>query len=473
MFIRPSMIFAMPALVLALTVAAPAGANAFDPPPRTVTADAPAAVPSRMSATIEFSRSALVRLLQRDIPRRVATFRSGGKRCWQRRIFGRMVHVDCAYAGYVERSGPISLETGGEWLRAAVPLYGTVSAHGLNGLASLLRGNGEARATVVINARPQLTPDWSIALNMREGFHWREAPTMNVLGFTIDATRFVEPQMRRHLGSVERDINAKVRAVDLRGKAEMAWQRAFSTFKVADGPDVWVRSTPQSIAFSGLHGRGDVLTASVEIAGVTETFIGAEPSTQAPTPLPQLGQAVASPGSFELIVPVQIDYATISQKVKDAFASVVPLRDVSIYPSAGKLVVVLHIDGAPLGLTSGPEPLIYLTATPSVDTDSQTIRLSDLAQIKGSMDGLPDKLVALLRDGRVIEQARQQIEIAYQGITDGTLASANARLNRSLGGGLRSEGKLTTLGAGSVSLLGDGLRINFRAAGQLKLLWSL
>lgn len=66
-------------------------------------------VQSKISAIVEFSLPALDRALERRVPRRLATFDERTTRCWHRRIFRREVDIDCAYSGFVERTGPISL----------------------------------------------------------------------------------------------------------------------------------------------------------------------------------------------------------------------------------------------------------------------------------------------------------------------------------------------------------------------------
>lgn len=443
--------------LLASSAAGPA--LAFDAPASQANADIPAvAAASRITASVEFSQAAVTGVFRSDIPKRISTIDERERRCWERRVLGRMIHVDCVYWGHVDRGGPVSIRMRGDSISASVPLHGTISAQGIGGLARLLRGTGEASAVVHFDAHPTVRPDWSIDLGLHEGYHWTDEPTLNILGFSIGLTRFVEPEMGRILGSVRGDLEAKASALDLRTKMAAAWQRASQLLKLSDEPVVWMRTTPQTIAFSGFRVRDGMIEASVELVGSTETVVGMEPRPQSPTPLPPLGQTVAQPGGFGLIVPVMISYDTIRQQLAQAFSSVADASGVSVYPSGAKLVVVLQPRGA------DDAQSIYLTATPDVDLVSRSVIFRDLALAAGSAG-------AQVTNG-LLETVKREFALTYKGSEERIMASANTQFTRPLGGGFRSEGKLTSISAAQARLLPDGLRIDLHANGTLKFVWG-
>ena len=445
-------------------------ARAVDKPPLSPDADAPAVAASSVSATLEFGLAALDRALERNVPRRLATFNDRVTSCWHRRFLRREVNIECVYSGYVERTGGVSLHAERGRLSAEAPLFGTVSAQGIRGLGRLLHGTAEGQMTVYASARPQLRPDWSVALDMSEGFRWAEPPTLTILGFRINLQRYVDPRIRSELEHVQADVAAHIRALDIRGKAEAAWQHAFATVKIADAPEIWLRSTPQGIAFSGIHVDRESLEGSVEIAGTTETIVGSEPGAQMPTPLPRPGRDVSEPGRFEIIVPVNIDYEMIRQKVRDILATraetgAPTLRDVAIYPSDGRIVVGLRLAAGNASADAGD--WIYLTATPQIN--AQVVQFPDLALI----DDGANPVAVLVKDSGLLSALQEQLRIDYQAERERIIASANARLSRPLGNGLRSEGRLSSAGVTKVLLLANGLRLNLQAAGRLKILFGL
>ena len=79
----------------------------------------------------------------------------------------------------------------------------------------------------------------------------------------------------------------------------------------------------------------------------------------------------------------------------------------------------------------------------------------------------------MLKDDRFLQSLRQQLQIRYQAELDKIVASANARLTGSLGDGFRSEAHLTSSGVGNMQLLDSGMRVDFRAGGDLKILYGL
>jgi hypothetical protein len=72
-----------------------------------------------------------------------------------------------------------------------------------------------------------------------------------------------------------------------------------------------------------------------------------------------------------------------------------------------------------------------------------------------------------------MEQLQQRLSVGYQVERDRILAAANVKLTRPLADGFRSEGQLQSAGLANLQLLPDGLRINLRANGRLKLLYGL
>ncbi len=447
---------------------------ADDPPLKEASPAAPMTAQSKISATIEFDIPALNRALERRVPRRLATFNDRATRCWHRRILRREVDIDCEYSGFVERTGPISLRAENGRLAAAVPIYGAVSGQGIGRFARLLHGAGEGQLTVYATARPRLNPDWTVALDMSEGFRWEEPPVLRILGFNVNLSRFVEPRVREQLGRVQADAAAYLRGLDLRGKAETAWRQAFAAVKIFDAPEIWLQMAPQTVAFAGVRAHGDILDGSLEMTGTVETTIGEEPAAIAPTPLPPLGTDITQPGRFEIVVPVGISYDAIRTKIQDVISAMdntgFALRDVAVYPSADKIVLGLRLAAA--GASSGDGDWIYLTATPRLSADDQTIQLADIAS-SATSSSTTSALADWLKDDSHLQALRQQLRVSYEAELTKIVSSVNARLTRSLGNGFRSEAHLTSSGLANIQPLVEEIRVDFRASGDLKILYGL
>ena len=259
-------------------------AAAAEKPPLSPDLATPPTTPSTISAVIEIGMPALTRAIERNVPRRLATFNDRMASCWHRRILGRQVNVGCEYSGYVERVGSIPLRAEHGRITAATPLFGTVSARGTGRWTSRLQGNANGELTLFASARPQLRPDWSVALDMSEGFRWTDEPVLTILGFRINIARYVEPRVRSQLGRIQSIFARNVQALNIRRKAELAWQHASKPVQIVDSPAIWLQMKPESIAFSGIDARNNMLEGSVQITGTTETTSGNEPASTSDRP---------------------------------------------------------------------------------------------------------------------------------------------------------------------------------------------
>jgi hypothetical protein len=428
----------------------------------------PMTTQSRIAAAIEIGLPALAAAITADFPRKIATI-DERVNCVNRRVLVFRVHANCDVDGFVERTGPVTLYGRGDRVYGAVPIYGAAEVRGANRFTERIARDTEARATLEVESRPQLRHDWSLELNISDSFHWNEAPYIHIMGRDISLAGYVEPRIREQLAHVRARAIAAARRLDLPGKAATAWRRAFDPIKLADNPEVWLQVTPQSAAFAGVHASAKELEGSLEIAGTAETFVGRMPSPVTATPLPPLGDDVAAPRAFEVVLPVHIGYDALRQNMMAAIAAspigagAGAVKDIQIYPSSGKLVVGLLVGNAQDPNANGS--WIYFSGTPKIDSDKKIIQLSDLAVAAGTNDGAgkADQLLA---------QLRQTVSVSYDGAAQKLLAAANQRLVRTLQNGFRMEGHLTSGNLDSIQLLADGLNIPLRASGDLKIIYQ-
>ncbi len=444
--------------------------RADEAPPVSPDKPAPFVTPSHVSASIEFGIPALASAVERDVPRRLATF-DERIQCVHRRVLFFRVRANCDIEGAIERTGPVSLYGRGDAIIGSTPIYGAVSGQGANRFTRRIHGAAEAGVVVEAEARPELRRDWSLDLHLSDAYHWTEPPVLHVLGRDIPLARYVEPRIREQLARVRARAAEAVRRLDLRGKAATAWRHAFEPIKLADAPPVWLQLTPQSAAFAGVRADRRVLWGALELQGNAATSVGAAPVPVAATPLPPLGRDVAAPGKFDVILPVEIGYDFLAQTIKAAAAASlngnVALRDVKIYPSNGKIIIGLKIakkeNNAPDAGT-----WFYLSATPLVDPDTQTLQFPDLAAAAAKAEAMAQAS----GNADLVDRLRQA-KILYQQIYQKLIATANKRLTRPLKDGFRMVGHLDSAKLDHVSLLQNGVSIALRMSGSLKILYGL
>src|ERR1700723_555327 len=284
-------------------------------------ADHPSALttPSRISATIEFGLPAIASEIERDMPRRLATIdeRIG---CVNKRVLVFRIRANCDVNGFVDR-GAMSIYGRGDYLVGSIPIFGTIEGQGANRFTSRIHGDAEGRAMVEVESRPKLTSDWSVDLNFSDSFHWTEPPVLHVLGRDISLTKYAEPSIRRQLGLIRGRAQATARRLDLHDKAAKAWELAFQPVQISQDPQVWLQITPASAAFAGIHADPRNLSGSLELTGTAQTLVGQAPSAVTPTPLPPLGNDVSEPGTFDILLPVRVNYDAVRDKVMQVVAA--------------------------------------------------------------------------------------------------------------------------------------------------------
>lgn len=444
-------------------------AFATEKPPLAPDTVAPFTTDSRISATIEFGLQALASDIEEDIPRRLASI-DERMTCVHRRVLFFRVNANCDVYGFVERSGPVSLYGRGDRVYGSVPIYGALEGQGANRFTSRIHGETEASATIEAEARPQLTRDWSLDLNLSDGFRWSEPPVLRVLGREIPLSNYAEPRIRTQLAHVRERALAAARRLDLHDKAAKAWRDAFQPIELSDNPQVWLQLMPQSASFAGVRADSGMLRGSLELSGSAETVIGQELPAITPTELPSLGREVSEPGTFDVILPVRISYDVLKDKIRQAISAVAPVaglsvQDVDVYPSSGKLVLGLRVAKAS-DTNADAGQWIYLTGGLQVDADGHAVRFSDLAA-----DVNDEGLASLVNP--LVVQLRDKMSADYGVAYENLLNAANAKLTRPLKDGFRMEGHLSSAKLEKVYLPADGIVIALRASGDLNILYGM
>jgi hypothetical protein len=426
-------------------------------------------ITSRVSATVEFGLPAIASAIERDIPRRLATIdeRIG---CVNRRVLVFRVRANCDVDGFVDR-GAVSLHGRGDHVVGSVPIFGSIEGQGANRFTSRIHGEAEGRAMVEVEARPRLRKDWSLDLNFSDSYRWSEPPILHVLGGDIALTKYAEPSIRKQLGRIRLHAQEAARRLDLHDKAAKAWEQAFQPVQISQDPQVWLQITPASAAFAGVRANAKNLSGSLELTGTAQTLVGQAPDPVTPTPLPPLGNDVDQPGTFDILLPVRVNYDALRDKIMQVVAASKAgpvVKEMQIYPSSGKLVIGVRI-AKPGDIDPASGEWVYLSSTLNVDAGQQSIRISNLA----GDSSLPDGSEAAQLQNQFLDQLKEIPDIGYGVAYQNLLNAANERLNRPLKNGFRMEGQLSSGKLDSIQLLAEGVSIALRVSGDLKVFYGM
>jgi hypothetical protein len=220
-----------------------------------------------------------------------------------------------------------------------------------------------------------------------------------------------------------------------------------------------------------VHANAKDLSGSLELTGTAQTLVGQAPSAVTPTPLPPLGNDISQPGTFDILLPVRVNYDTLRDKIMQVVAASKAgpiVKEMQIYPSSGKLVIGVRV-AKPGDIDATAGEWIYLSGALNVDPNQQSIKISNLA----GDSSLPDGSMAAQLQNQILDQLKDIPDVGYGLAYQNLLNAANERLNRPLKNGFRMEGKLTTAKLDSIQLLADGVSIALRASGDLKILYGM
>jgi hypothetical protein len=385
-------------------------------------------------------------------------------------VFVFRIKANCDVNGFVDR-GAISVYGRGDHIVGSVPIFGTIEGQGANRFTSRIHGDAEGRAMVEVESRPKLTKDWSVELNFSDSFHWTQPPVLHVLGRDISLTKYAEPSIRNQLGRIRAHAQEVARRLDLHDKASKAWEQAFQPVQISQDPPIWLQINPASAAFAGVQANAKNLSGSLELTGTVQTLVGQAATAVTPTSLPALGNEVAQPGTFDMLLPVRVNYDAMRDKIMQMVAAskAAPIvKEMQIYPSSGKLVIGVRV-AKPGDSDPAAGEWLYLSGVLSAGASQQSIKISNLA----GDSSLPQGSVAAQLQDQLLDQLKQIPDIGYGLAYQNLLNAANERLNRPLKNGFRMEGQLTTAKLDSIQLLADGVSIALRVSGDLKILYGM
>jgi Domain of unknown function (DUF4403) len=284
-------------------------------------------------------------------------------------------------------------------------------------------------------------------------------------------TKYAEPGIRKQLSRLRAHAQEAARRLDLHDKAAKAWEQAFQPVQISQDPPVWLQITPASAAFAGVRTNAKDLSGSLELTSTVQTLVGEAPSAVTPTPLPPLGNDVGQPGTFDILLPVRVNYVALRDKIMQMVAAskAAPIvKEMQIYPSSGKLVIGVRV-AKPDDTDPAAGEWVYLSGALNIDAGQQSIKISNLA----GDSSLPGGSEAAQLQNQLLDQLKEIPDIGFGLAYQNLLNAANERLNRPLKNGFRMEGQLTTAKLDSIQLLADGISIDLRVSGDLKILYGM
>ncbi len=473
------------ALVLLASLSASCtSTNVMPAPPRADTAPPIVQQPSQIAVPIAVRIVELERALNTSVPRTLWQIDEVKKACIPaQRIFkGKLKitpDISCHIVGAAVR-GPITVGGSGEVLTLSMPVNVEVAAKDIGHI--IKQKTATAAARVRATARLGMTANWQPTAKVDIDYSWTQVPSTEVLGQQVKFARKVDARLQKVIADLERTLPAELSKLNARRDAEGAWRKGFTTLELnARKPPVWLRVTPQSIAFGGYRVVGGDIQLFLTATALTETFVGPRPDPNPPTPLPPLRFDRTAVGDTRLFVPVIASYAELEPVLSKALGKLakkgivlpdigkvdVRFGKVTIYGTdGGKIAVGIEVHAESPNKLLKPNGIVWLTGVPVNEPGSRIVRVRDLA-IGATTDSPATNLlaaVALSADMQATlqEALTENFERDYMKV----LIKANAALASKRTGDFLLSAVLTKVDNGRITAYGQGLYMPVTATGS-------
>lgn len=293
----------------------------------------------------------------------------------------------------------------------------------------------------------------AVALDARVDDAWNLAPSIGVRELTatdrcemtfagVDVTSRVRASLADELGRTLPELRASIRdSAGLRDQAARLWRRFAEPTALDDG--AWLAMHPIAAGVTQPTIEGHYLRVGLSLTARPEVVVGARPETP-PLPLPRATEVVGTPG-LEMHVPVRIEHRVLEEALADALR----LASGGVrYPATGRRYIrpthaTLYGYGRSVVVrvefTGFADGVLYLSGTPTLDTDSEVLTIPDLDYTVETRSLLM-RMASTLRADDVRSDLRERLRIDLRG----PLEAMRLRLTNAL---RRREGPVEVSGA--------------------------
>ncbi len=393
--------------------------------------------------------------------------------------------VACRIVGQVTR-GRIIMSGRGDALHLSMPVTAVITARDVGGVIKKETATGSA--TVRATVKMGINRAWSPVAKVNIDYDWREPPGIDFLGQRIRFAEKADTKLASVIAGLERDLSKEISRVHTRALVNAAWNQGFTSILLnREKPPAWMRITPKELGFGGYRVNGRQLEMTLAAKTVTETFIGDRPDDPEITPLPPPA-AIAGERGLNFYVPVVADYAQLEPVIERALVKLarkgisldgigpvdVKFGKVTVYATeGGKLAVGItakaDVMRSPLAATNG---IIWLSATPYNDPNSQIIKVRDL-RIAGRTDReAVNLLFSLFMDQEVLAEIGSALTQDFKKDYDKVVAAATKAIATRREGDFTLSANITGISHGTVIPTGQGLFLPVQVTGKANIRYT-
>jgi len=341
--------------------------------------------PERSETTISLPITIPLQELQEALAEKVpATFSGGGED-----FSDRLSNEGWDYK--IER-GEINLEARENDILFVIPVSGRGEVWGdlgRGGRGKPVRAQIDITGTLSGSLAIAIDNQWNVKPDLSLSAHLSKAEIPMRRDRSIDVRTPLTRQLNKKIEEKRPEfVAAIVERLDLKGKAERAWERLHTVRQIREIPAVWIRSEPQRIAFKPFD-LADGLNIRTGMG--IEVFLDTLVSEKAPKvdfkPLPDLLFQSDIPGRFSLYIPVRVSFDELNKSLKSnvsgrtfdlAGDASISVNEISLATLGQRVLVTIDFQANKGGFAERVKGKLYLLGRIHYDKASSTLSVIEL-----------------------------------------------------------------------------------------------
>lgn len=359
------------------------------PPLATRMAVTPQSTTSRLSTRARISYADLASLVEHEVP---ATHSDVGKQKVCKKILGMKACGNARWEYTVERSGNIDISGSDDYIEINLPMkfFGTAGIGGdVSKLLKLdkLKFNGAMLAT--LRLKLDLNDDWCPAITTDVHYEWTKAPRLKWKGgINLDMKDKVDEAIDKQLAGLQTRAEEAIDCEKFRRAIEEQWTQHSIPLDLPNNDKMYLNIEPTGFSFSGIRTETNKLGLAFMLDA--QTSLESHMLESKPLALPPLNRSAYETGTTEFNVLIRATYAQLqslaeTQLIGRTFSETSAAGDVSV------AIDTLELSGNPEGITLNlgfranlPGKThevpgnVFLTATPVLESFTQTVRLENI-----------------------------------------------------------------------------------------------
>lgn len=360
------------------------------PPQATQVVASPHKSTSRLSTRMRISYADLAALVEEEVP---TSHTDVGKQKVCKKILGMKACGNARWEYTVERDGNVDISGSDDYIEINVPMnfFGVAGIGGdVSKLLKLdkLKFNGAMLATLKLKL--DLTDDWCPAITTDANYQWTKTPRLKWKGgLNLDMEEKVDDAIDEQLAGLQKRAENAIDCVQFRQSIEEHWTQHSIPLDLPNNDKMYLNIEPSGFSFSGIKTETDKLGLAFMLDA--QTSLDGDALEPKPLTLPPLNRSEYETGTTEFNVLIRAAYTQLQSLAEKELVG----KTFSQNNGAGEVSVAidsLELAGNPAGITlnlgfranlpgkSHEVPgNVYLTATPVLETFTQTVRLENIS----------------------------------------------------------------------------------------------